>query len=201
MRYPRADADHVLAEARRRLLDAAAEQIAREGYEGANVNRISISAGFAKGTIYNYFASKQTLMESLLQSIAEHHCSFVAEHVRQGPAAETRLAGFFEAGFEFARRYPAQARVAITTVHGSNLAFKTTLYLAYQPLFELIAAEIIACGVAEGVFRELDPAATARLLMTLYLGSVSEVDDRGRLWLSAADVSGFAWHALRVAEP
>jgi hypothetical protein len=38
-----------LAETRQRLLEAAASEFAREGYTGANINRISQAAGFAKG--------------------------------------------------------------------------------------------------------------------------------------------------------
>ena len=50
--------EQVLAQTRQQLLDAAAVEFTREGYASANINRISKTAGFAKGTIYNYFPSK-----------------------------------------------------------------------------------------------------------------------------------------------
>src|SRR6266702_380893 len=46
---------------RARLLAAAAQEFARAGLERASVDAISLAAGYAKGTIYNYFASKEEL--------------------------------------------------------------------------------------------------------------------------------------------
>jgi len=44
---------------RRRLLEVAAEHFARDGLDGANINAISTAAGYAKGTVYNHFPSKE----------------------------------------------------------------------------------------------------------------------------------------------
>ena len=52
----------ILDQTRLRLLEAAAEEFARVGYSDANINTISTSAGFAKGTVYNYFSSKRALL-------------------------------------------------------------------------------------------------------------------------------------------
>lgn len=51
---------------RRQLLETAAEQFADRGLVGANVDRIAVQAGFAKGTVYNYFASKEELFAEVL---------------------------------------------------------------------------------------------------------------------------------------
>src|SRR6266566_4590804 len=52
---------------RARLLAAAAQEFARAGLERANVDAISLAAGYAKGTIYNYFASKEELFLAVVQ--------------------------------------------------------------------------------------------------------------------------------------
>jgi AcrR family transcriptional regulator len=51
---------------RRRLLEAAAEQFAQRGLGGAQIDAISLAAGVAKGTVYNYFASKEELFAEVL---------------------------------------------------------------------------------------------------------------------------------------
>lgn len=51
---------------RARLLETAARHFARHGLEGANVDAISLDAGFAKGTLYNYFRSKEELFAEVL---------------------------------------------------------------------------------------------------------------------------------------
>ena len=61
--------EQVMTETRQGLLAAAAVEFAREGYVGANVNRISQAAGFAKGTIYNYFKNKRDLLVAMVNSV------------------------------------------------------------------------------------------------------------------------------------
>ena len=48
-RHKEAERETIVSETRERLLQAATEEFAREGYVGANINRISRAAGFAKG--------------------------------------------------------------------------------------------------------------------------------------------------------
>src|SRR5262249_58309924 len=52
---------------RARLLAAAAAEFARAGFERANVDGISLAAGYAKGTIYNYFPSKEELFLAVVE--------------------------------------------------------------------------------------------------------------------------------------
>jgi|GEM_PF-2536266 len=51
---------------RQNLLASAAADFAVHGFAGANVNRISQSAGYARGTIYNYFESKAALFAAVV---------------------------------------------------------------------------------------------------------------------------------------
>lgn len=44
-----------------RFLDASAEEFARHGYAGANLQRISAQAGMTKGALYGHFSSKDAL--------------------------------------------------------------------------------------------------------------------------------------------
>lgn len=51
---------------RRRLLETAARHFAERGLEGAGMDGIALAAGFAKGTLYNYFSSKEELFAEVL---------------------------------------------------------------------------------------------------------------------------------------
>jgi AcrR family transcriptional regulator len=196
-RHKEAERETVLSETRRRLLEAATTEFAREGYDGANINRISKAAGFAKGTIYNYFPSKRGLMLALIDEVSESHIDFVLEQVQEEGDPGHRLERFFEAGFAFISDHLAQARVMINTLYGPDVEFKAHMYQAYQPLFQFVSNDIIAAGISRGVLREVDPDATAALLMTIYLGAGSQVDEDGRAWLDPSQVAAFALHALR----
>jgi AcrR family transcriptional regulator len=48
------------------LLDAAAKEFARHGFESASVNRILAAAGFSKGSFYYYFDVKADLVATVL---------------------------------------------------------------------------------------------------------------------------------------
>jgi AcrR family transcriptional regulator len=183
---------------RRSLLEAATDEFAREGYNGANINRISKAAGYAKGTIYNYFPSKRALMLALVDMIAASHLRFVADRVRQEEDPIRRLQRFFEAGFEWITQNLSQGKVMITTLNGPDLEFKARMGRAYQPMHQLVATDILAFGVEREVFREVDLGSAAGLLMTLYLGFGSTVDEQGRSRLAPEQVSDFVLYALRT---
>src|SRR5436853_5063200 len=58
------------AEARRAaILSAALEEFTARGYEGARLDDVAKRAGVAKGTIYLYFADKETLFQELVRSM------------------------------------------------------------------------------------------------------------------------------------
>lgn len=55
---------------RSKLLVSAAEVVAREGYEGASIDRITDAAGFSKGAFYSNFVNKEELFLELLENHA-----------------------------------------------------------------------------------------------------------------------------------
>src|SRR4051812_6940401 len=57
-------------EARRtEILAAALEEFTARGFEGARLDDVARRAGIAKGTIYLYFADKETLFQELVRSM------------------------------------------------------------------------------------------------------------------------------------
>jgi AcrR family transcriptional regulator len=194
-RHTKAERDEIMAETRQALLRSAAQEFARHGYAGAKIDRISTAAGFAKGTVYNYFEGKQALMLALFDEIAATHVDFVARQVGGEEDPARQLERFFASGFEFVEHHPAQARVMLNTIYGHDAAFKAHIFAAYQPMFQLVS-RIIRAGTREGVFRLVDPDATAMLLMTIYLGAASQVEGAGMHWLKHAQVAEFALYAL-----
>ncbi len=196
-RHKETERDKVMGDTRRMLLEAATAEFAREGYIGANINRISRAAGFAKGTIYNYFPSKRALMLALIDLIASSHHEFMREQVQQEEDPIGRLQRFFEAGLEWIVHNLAQGRVMLTMLNSPDVEFKQRMWQGYQPMHQLLIADILVPGMDQGLFRQLDPAATAGLLMTLYLGIGSTVDDEGRAQLAPEWIAGFVLEGLR----
>lgn len=86
---------------RTRILDAAIEVIGELGFAGASIARIAERAGIAQGTFYNYFESRQILLDELLPMISIELYDHVRERVMSAadnPIARerARITAFFE---------------------------------------------------------------------------------------------------------
>jgi len=186
---------------RQKLLDAAVEEFATKGFVGANINQISMTAGFAKGTIYNYFPSKRELMLALIDEIGAQHTRFIIGRVEPESDAVERIRQFFAAGFAFVEGHPAEAQIAINAVFGSDAEFKVRIYAAYEELFALLIDDIVAYGVGRQEFEVSDPNSTAALLMSIYLGGSSLHGPDGRIWFDPDKVLDFVLNGVRKRPP
>lgn len=59
---------------RRLLLQAAVKVIAAKGMEAASIQEIAASAGVANGTFYNYFQTKEAVMEAAAVAVGVDYC-------------------------------------------------------------------------------------------------------------------------------
>ncbi len=85
------------------VLDAAAEVVARTGFERATVSRIARRAGYSTGVIYEYYERKddmiaelvEVLLETLYVTIARRDGELLAEH-RMADLSGGLLAGYVQ---------------------------------------------------------------------------------------------------------
>jgi len=181
---------------RQRLLSAAADEFARVGFDGANINTISLTAGFAKGTIYNYFPSKQALLVALIDDTAQIHFDYIQERVLPETDPVRRLEIFFQSGFEFVQDYLSPAKIMFDVVSGADEALKAHTFETYQPMFQFVSEQILKPGIEQGAFRVVEPVEMAILLMTIYLGTASRLGPGGQFWLDPTLVTSLIMHGL-----
>lgn len=86
---------------RTRIMEAAIETVGELGFAGASIARIADGAGIAHGTFYNYFESRQVLLDQLLPMISLELLDHVRAKVVQSPddpvaRERARITGFFE---------------------------------------------------------------------------------------------------------
>ena len=196
-RYKKSAQQEAMQKTRRLLLEAAAEEFARDGFDKANINRVAESAGFSIGTVYNYFSSKEDLMFAFIDEIAKKHVDFMIRQVELEQNPSQRIKEFFNAGFSFVEINITQMKAILNALNGPNQEQKERLFQAYLPLFQLLSEKVIPEGIISGDIREVDPITTARLIMQIYLGTSSQLSPEGKPWIDHAQVADFVLHSLQ----
>jgi AcrR family transcriptional regulator len=72
---------------RKRILDVAQEQFAERGYDVTTTRDIARAAGIAVGTLFNYFPTKEAIVESLVR---EAHAAAAEKFAKSVDPAATR---------------------------------------------------------------------------------------------------------------
>ncbi len=105
---------------RRAILDVAAAEIARHGYDRANINTIAERAGIGRGTIYLYFASKEDVLETLLDTIGGMIDAAVRSCIAADLPWQARLRLLAQAFADLAREHHDFFRVHVSALYGVN---------------------------------------------------------------------------------
>ena len=176
--------------ARERILTAAAELFARQGFNATGVNDLHKAARVSKRTLYQHFESKDALI-----------IAYLATYGRSGPTAallaredltpRTRLLELFTALADPATVVPDPLVAAAAEFpHRGH-----RVHEAVRELAEQFTARLTALARAA---RAPDPERTARRLATLYDGACSRmlVDDVATV---VADAYAMAASILREA--
>jgi AcrR family transcriptional regulator len=96
-----------------RLFDAAIQVVGREGYASASVMSITELAEVAQGTFYNYFPTRQDLLDQLLPTVGLRMLDFIGTRIRPDMTEPERESARFRAFFEFLLKTPEFFRILV----------------------------------------------------------------------------------------
>lgn len=155
------------------LLEAAEEVAAREGVDVANLQAIATRAGVAVGTIYNYFADRDALIEVLFARRCAELAAAVDETASNTADApfDVQLRAFVESLLEFFDRRRAFLRIVVEAEHvrARPAAARDGRRSALEHL-RARASHLVACGVATGRLRSEDQLLYADVLVGMVRG-------------------------------
>ena len=113
-----------------RLLDTAAEQFARLGFDRANIDAIALRAGVGKGTVYLYFESKATLFRAVLAQVRQRlETTFPPD---PGADAAVALRVLIRAHLRLADAAPDLFRCYTSALFGVNRDFQDTALAIFR---------------------------------------------------------------------
>lgn len=130
---------------REQIMAAAGRVFARAGFEAAKVDDIAREAGVGKGTVYEYFDSKQALFEQILFKALFDHM----QRLEQALAAHDDLVEALQAALEATLRYVEDRRELARVLNnhptgGTSPEFRRQVVAMQQRAAELVRAKIAA---------------------------------------------------------
>lgn len=153
---------------RETILEVARESFLDEGYAATSMSSIAARLGGSKGTLYNYYASKEELFAAVMQ----HHCAgaratFEALAAEAGGLRE-RLQRFGEAYLRtvLSERFLAVHRL-VTGESGRFPEIGLLFYEAAGKRGKGWLAEVFAAEMEAGAIRPTDPDKMARQFLGL----------------------------------
>jgi AcrR family transcriptional regulator len=154
---------------REAFVEAGQRLIATRGYERLNVQDVIDAVGASKGAFYHYFASKEALLEAVVDRIGDAALAGVRPIV-EDPAlsAIEKLEAMFAT---MARFKAAQKELVLGLVHvwlsDDNAIFREKVRRTGMERMAPHLAEIVRQGIAAGEFGPSHPEETARVLISL----------------------------------
>ena len=157
---------------RKDILDAAQRLVYTKGYEGMSIQDILNDLQMSKGAFYHYYASKQALLEALIDRMVEE-AEPVVLPIAQDPAlpALEKLHRFFDTS---ARWKTARKSYILSLMRmwyaDENMLVRQKAQRGMAKRYAPLLAGIIRQGIDEGVMATPFPDQVGEMLMTMIQG-------------------------------
>ncbi|EFK07761.1 transcriptional regulator, TetR family [delta proteobacterium NaphS2] len=152
------------------LIEAAGKLFVKKGYEATTMDEIAAAAGFAKGTLYHYFANKAELLEVLLEGFEKEVMRRVRSRLENCPVDDWRgrirawINGAVDAYFEMSELHDV-------AVYGLGMPFR---YAMADSEITRYLAKLIRNGARAGAWRVDDERWTAVIMFYGFRGGCDE---------------------------
>lgn len=154
---------------RERILEAAQSVFARKGYYLSKIEEIAELAGVGKGTVYEYFASKEELYKEMFKLILNRYTEYVM--VEETP--EMTAKEWIRHLLEMHLRYMLENRQHMPTdfgdLGGMDMEILGWMYDMRKRSIERLIS-VFQKGIDRGELKGMDPELGANLLVGMMRG-------------------------------
>ncbi len=172
---PTAIAESARSEQRRRaILDVASQAFLEDGFAATSMSSIAARLGGSKGTLYNYFRSKEELFAAFMTDVCGSRANALFDNLP--PIGEDWRNALIDLGVNFTGFIMSEP---VTAIHRLVVAeadrFPEVGRLFYESgpkLGEVRLADYMERAIAEGLLRPCDPLRAARRYKDLMLGDL-----------------------------
>lgn len=144
---------------RRAIVDAAADVFARNGYHASSVQDIATHANIGKGTVYEYFTSKEELFLAVYDAWMSDYEETISNRVREAQDTLGRIDAIRDSTVEFYQDRAAQAPLLLEfwahALRTDNPAFLERIN-SMRTFLQVLGASLTTEMVQGGWFTPID---------------------------------------------
>jgi len=157
---------------RKAILDASAELFAQKGYTATTTKDIAQAVDMGESTLYGYFASKQEILQEILNQQAEMVDTLLV-HLTELQGLES-FVGLVDLLLKEILSWAVYNRVMIAEAWINDEILLGYVVAHWQPIMERLQ-NFINARIATGVFRPIDPGFGARMMIAVFVASILPV--------------------------
>jgi len=159
---------------REKILGAAAELFSTKHYHEVMMDDVARLISVAKGTVYNYFASKEELYFTIMHTRMENLLSLLKQKIESEQSSIDSLRAFVIHLYIFMMKHRKFFLIYQRETLNKQNSFCEDLLLLEKQMKQMIV-QIISRGEEEGVFRKVDE----EFAISLIFGSIYGAVQRG----------------------
>jgi TetR/AcrR family transcriptional regulator len=181
------------ADARARILTAAAEVFAEIGFAGARVDEIAQRAGINKAMLYYHVGDKEQLYANVLVSTIDGTVARLLAATEKAATPGEKVQCILDTLAELGTTNPHLVPMMLREVASGGATLPDEMLLRMAQVFRVVA-DVLAEGMAAGAFRPTDPLLTHVSLVGGMMFLIGSQPIRARL----GKIAGVeAQHSLR----
>lgn len=157
-----------------KVFQAAVDEFASKGYRGASMNSLVRTAGISKGSLFQYFHSKEDLFAAVVAMAAERVKRYL-KRVRDETAELSffeRLEWLLRAGFAFIDSHPLLARIYFHLLQSGEAPFGSERIAELRCQGEEFFADLVRAAQKRGELRDSVDAARVSFLLNALLETI-----------------------------
>lgn len=183
---------------RDRILDAAQVVFAQKGYYYAKIEEIAELADVGKGTVYEYFASKQELYKEMVKMILADYTRQMEDLFSEDQTVEERIRLLIEMHLNYMIENCRHTPQNFDDSSGLDEELLSWMFDLRRQNNERLG-EVFARGIARGELKAIDPELGANLVAGLLKGLTVPIMVDGKFVEPrrvAAEVTDILFHGM-----
>jgi AcrR family transcriptional regulator len=134
-----------------RILAAARDAFAEQGYSGTTVDAIARKAGVNKATLYYHIGDKETLYAEVVRTVLESNIDDLQQNIQEAKAPEEQLRRYIRTMAAAVENNPWLPRIMLRELAAGGASLPDAVLQSFGRLLATLK-EILDEGVRRGVF-------------------------------------------------